>query len=199
MASPLQPIGSRRGEAMPRPQSFMPTPSSGGSTNAVGSTGAVRVATRSESAWCFASSRGADCRCRGTMLGPHCALLRQGCSRFRGSGAMLSPEWGHFLLIFEFTPEATPVGAPHAEPEPALPAPVHPDIAGCGRLAYEQQDSTSSTASAEAVESTSGTPQSSSRSTPSCPQVRSAEKCSPSRNAPPMSIPMGLPSGLAKK
>ena len=43
------------------------------------------------------STHGADCRCRGTMLGPHCALLRQECSRFRGSGAMLSQERGHLF------------------------------------------------------------------------------------------------------
>ena len=53
-------------------------------------------------------------------------------------------------------------------------------------------------ASAEARKTTFGTPHSSSRSTLSCPQMRSAEKCSPSRNAPPMHTPMGLPSGLAK-
>ena len=51
----------------------------------------VRVMNCSGRAWCFASVQGADCRCRGTMLGPHCDSLRKGCSRFRGSGAMLSP------------------------------------------------------------------------------------------------------------
>ena len=55
----------------------------------------VRITTCSGSAWCFASAQGTDCRCRGTMLGPHCASLRQGRPRFRGSGAMLSPGWGH--------------------------------------------------------------------------------------------------------